>query len=120
MAEKIDKKTIGVVPEQVGTLTRLTEAGHFEHELDAAKFAMAHAIERGVPRGATESAGTKWNVGSFDSDGGLKAVIEALYPDETNPYRQIEHLINEGLRLFDKGDGLPPDVAGLVLAAAKA
>lgn len=119
MNEKSDKKTIGVVPEQVGTLKRLMEAGHFEHEFDAAKFAMAHAIDSDVPRGTTEGAGTKWNVGSFDSDGGLKAVIEALYPDETNPYRQIEHLINEGLRLFDKGDGLAPDVAGVVLAAGK-
>lgn len=119
MNEKADKKTIGVVTEQIGTLERLRQAGHFEHEFDAAKFAMAHAIASGVPRGVTEGAGTKWNVGSFDGDGALKAVIESLYPDEAQPYRQIEHLINEGLRLFDKGDGLPPDVAGLVLAAAK-
>lgn len=48
--------------------------------------------------------------------GALRAVIEALYPDEVNPYRLVEHLINEGLRLLDKGDGLPPDVAGLLLA----
>ncbi len=120
MNEKTDKKTIGVVPEQAGTLQRLMEAGHFEQELDAAKFAMAHAIERGVGRGTSEGAGTKWHFGSFDSDGGLKAVIEALYPEETNPYRQIEYLINEGLRLFDKGNGQAPDVVGAILAAAKA
>ena len=119
-ADKADKKTIGVAPGQLATLERLKSAGHFETEIDAAKFAMAHAIEQGVPQGATEGAETKWNVGSFDSDGGLKAVIEALFPDETTPYRRIEHLINEGLRLLDKGDTIPPDVAGLVLNAAKA
>lgn len=118
--DKTDKKTIGVVSEQLGTLKRLVEAGHFELEFDAAKFALAHAIEQGAPRGVTEGAGTKWNVGSFDPDGGLRAVIEALYPDEPTPYRLIEHLINEGLRLFDKGDGLPPDVLGVVLKADKA
>lgn len=120
VAEKADKKTLGVTPANEKTLTALASAGHFSTDIEAAKFAMAYAIDRGVARGTTEGAGTKWNVGSFDSDGALKAVIEALHPEETNPYRLVEHLINEGLRLLDKGDGLPPDVAGLVVAAATA
>lgn len=117
--EKVDKKTLGVTPANSKILDALASEGRFATDIEAARFAMAHAIDRGVPRGQTEGAGTKWNVGSFDSDGGLRAVIEALYPEEAFPYRLIEHLINEGLRLMDKGDGLPPDVAGLVLAAAK-
>jgi hypothetical protein len=117
--EKADKKTIGVTPEQLPTLNRLKTAGHFANEFDAAKFAMAYAIDKGVSQGSTEGAGTKWNVGSFDSDGGLKAVIEALFPEEPTPYRRIEHLINEGLRLLDKGNTIPPDVASLMLTAAK-
>ena len=80
---------------------------------------MAHAIAEGVGRGTAEGAGTVWHVGSFDSDGSLKAMIEALYPDELYPYRLVEHLINEGLRLMDAGEALPPDVAGLVRAAAE-
>lgn len=117
--EKIDKKTLGVTAANNKVLDALATEGRFATDIDAAKFAMAHAIERGVARGTTDGAATKWNVGSFDNDGGLKAVIEALYPDEANPYRLVEHLVNEGLRLLDKGDGLPPDVAGLVVAAAR-
>ena len=117
--EKTDKKTIGVTISNERVLTSLASAGHFNTDIEAGKFAMAHAIDQGVGRGTTEGTGTKWNVGSFDSDGALKAVIEALYPEETYPYRLIEHLINEGLRLLDKGNNLPPDVAGVVLAAAQ-
>ncbi len=115
MVEKIlDKKTIGITSENESVLTSLAAEGVFSSEIEAAKFAMAHAVEAGVPRGTTEGAGTKWNVGSVDSDGTLRAVIEALFPDEGQPYRLVEHLINEGLRLLDKGNGLPPDVAGLL------
>jgi hypothetical protein len=117
--EKADKKTLGVTGANEKILSGLAGAGRFNTDIEAAKFAMAYAIQEGVARGTSEGAGTKWNVGSFDNDGGLKAIIEALYPDETNPYRLIEYLVNEGLKLLDKGDGLPPDVAGLMLAAAK-
>jgi hypothetical protein len=117
--EKIDKKTIGVTAGNERTLSALAAAGRFNTDIEAAKFAMAYAIDQGVGRGTTEGAGTKWNVGSFDNDGALKAIVETLYPDETNAYRLIEYLIDEGLRLLDKGDGLPPDVAGVILAAAK-
>lgn len=117
--EKTDKRTIGITTSNERVLAALASAGCFNTDIDAAKFAMAHAIEQGVSRGMADGTGTKWNVGSFDGDGALKAVIEALYPDEAYPYRLIEHLINEGLRLLDKGNNLPPDVAGIVLAAAQ-
>jgi hypothetical protein len=117
--DKIDKKTIGVTADNERILSALATAGRFNTDIEAAKFAMAHSIHQGMGRGTTEGAGTKWNVGSFDNDGSLKAIVEALYPDVTNPYRLIEYLINEGLRLLDKGDGLPPDVAGVILAAAE-
>ena len=117
-AEKgADKKTMGVTSGNERVLTNLVSEGLFSSEIEAAKFAMAHAIGAGVARGTTDGAGTKWNVGSVDSDGALKAVVEALYPDEISPYRLVEHLMNEGLRLLDKGDGLPPDVAGILFAA---
>lgn len=117
--DRTDKKTIGVTTSNERALAALASAGRFNTDIEAAKFAMAHAINQGIGRGTTEGAGTKWNMGSFDSDGSLKAIVEALHPEETNPYRLVEHLINEGLRLLDKGDGLPPDVAGVILAAAK-
>jgi hypothetical protein len=118
--EKTDKKTIGVTTGNERILAALAAEGLFASEIEAAKFAMAHAIDKGVKRGTTEGAGTKWNVGSVDSDGALKAVVEALFPDEGQPYRLVEHLINEGLQLFDKGSALPPDVAGVLFATKAA
>lgn len=119
-AEKTtDKKTIGITSSNERVLEQLVTEGLFASEIEAAKFAMARAIDAGVQRGTTEGAGTKWNVGSLDPDGALKAVVEALYPEETLPYRLVEHLMNEGLRLFDKGDALPPDVPGVLFALDK-
>ena len=119
MDKMIDKKTIGITSANERVLEGLVAEGLFGSEIEAAKFAMARAIDAEVQRGTTEGAGTKWNVGSLDPEGALKAVVEALYPDETLPYRLVEHLMNEGLRLFDKGDALPPDVAGVLFAMAK-
>lgn len=116
LEKSADKKTIGVSSANEQVLRALVAEGLFSSEVEAAKFAMAHAITAGATRGTTEGAGTKWNVGSVDSDSGLRAVVEALFPDEGQPYRLIEHLMNEGLRLLDKGNGLPPDVAGVLLA----
>jgi hypothetical protein len=64
-------------------------------------------------------ANTKWNIGTVDAAGSLKALVEALYPDVTEPYRLIEYLINEGLRLLNVRDAVPPDVVGLLFAAAE-
>jgi len=116
--EKADKKTIGITPANEKTLTALAGAGKFVTDIDAAKFAMALAVSKDIGSGATEGAGTKWNIGSFDNDGTLKSTIEALYPEEGAPYRLIEHLINEGLHLMSTSDGLLPDVAGAILTAA--
>ena len=110
-----DKKTIGVTKPNEQVLSALVAEGLFASEIEAAKFAMGHAIKVGVARGTSEGTGTKWNVGSVDSDGALRAVIEALFPDEGQPYRLVEHLMNEGLRLLDTGNDLPPDVAGMFL-----
>lgn len=112
-----DKRVIGIASSNERVLAALAEEGLFSSEVEAAKFAMAHAIKAGIGRGTTEGAGTKWNVGTVDLDGKLKAVVEALFPDEGQPYRLIEHLMNEGLRLLDGGDGLAPDVAGMIISS---
>ena len=109
-----DKKTIGITSGNESVLSAFVTEGLFSSEIDAAKFAMAHAIDLEVTRGTTEGAGTKWNVGSVDNDGTLKAIIQALYPQETQPYRLIEHLMNEGLGRLKSEEGLPPDVAGIL------
>lgn len=101
-----DKKTIGITSANALPLTDLVAAGRFASELDAAKFAMAYSVRNGVPIGNTDGAETKWNVGSVDPDGSIRVLLEALYPQATEPYRLLEHLINEGIKL------LAPTVAG--------
>jgi hypothetical protein len=103
-----DKRTIGVTPRNAASLARLAEAGNFASELDAAKFAMAYAISCGVAIGISEGAETKWNVGSVDPDGSMRALLEALYPDTEGAYRTMEFMLNQGLEL------LAPSVMGQI------
>lgn len=114
-----DKRTIGITRANERSLAALVAAGGFSSELDAAKFAMAHAIEQGAEVGTVEGASTKWNIGTVDADASLRALIESLYGMVAEPYRLIECLINEGLRLLDNGD-VPPNVIKLIPAPAKA
>jgi len=111
-----DKKTIGVTPSNAAILTQLTSEGKFASELDGAKFAMAWAIRMGMPAGTTEGAETKWNVGSADPDGSLRSMLEALYPAVEEPYRLLEHLINEGLRGLPSPDGRLPHLYDLLFS----
>lgn len=95
-----DKKTVGVTKSNASALTQLVTAGHFSSELDAAKFAMAYAIQNGVASGSADGAETKWNVGSVDPDGSMRSLLEALYPEAAEPYRLAEHLMNEGIAML--------------------
>lgn len=106
----IDKKTIGVTAANAAALAGLTDRGHFGSELDAAKFAMGHAIRSGIRPGSSEGTETKWNVGSVDPDGSLRSLIEALFPEVTEPYRAAEYLINEGIKDLASGHGSTHDV----------
>lgn len=112
----MDKKTLGITPSSDKTLQTLVHEGAFASELDAAKFAMSFAIRAGAPQGVTEGATTKWNVGTVDPDQSLRAIIEAIYPDENEPYRLVEYLMNEGLRLIGEEETL--DVLTLLEAQA--
>jgi hypothetical protein len=85
-----DKRTIGITSGNAAALADLTEQGHFASELDAAKFAMGHAIALGTGAGSADGTETKWNVGSVDPDGSLRSLIEALFPNAVEPYRTAE------------------------------
>lgn len=114
----VDKKTIGIAKGNLAALTSLVESGNFASELDAARFAMAYAVRSGVPAGATEGADTKWNVGSVDPDGSLRSLIEALYPDASEPYRLAEYFMNEGVKLLETTRGNGIDVYDALFTAA--
>lgn len=114
-----DKRTIGITRANEHSLGALVAAGGFGSELDAAKFAMAHAIEQNTEVGTVEGASTKWNIGTVDADASLRALIESFYGAVAEPYRLVEYLINEGLRLLDSGD-VPPNVVKLIPVSTKA
>jgi hypothetical protein len=95
-----DKKTIGITKSNAAMLNDFISAGYFGSELDAAKFAMAYAIKMGTKAGSADGAETKWNVGSVDPDGTIKAVLEAFYSDVAEPYRLLEYLMNEGIKML--------------------
>ena len=109
-----DKKTIGITTDNLIPLQELMQHGHFGAELDAAKFAMAHAIKIGILPGRTEGADTKWNVGSVDPDGHLRAMISAFFPNEADPYRVMEYLMNKGLSDLAGSNEDSPDVYGML------
>jgi hypothetical protein len=114
-----DKRTIGITPANEHSLAELLAAGGFGSELDVAKFAMAHAIEQGTEIGTIDGTNTKWNIGTVDADANLRALIESFYGAVAEPYRLIEYLMNEGLRLLDSGD-VPPNVVKLIPVVPKA
>ena len=99
MAE--DKRTIGVTEAADRVLAMMVEQGHFADGIDAAKFAMALAINAGASTDeedlTVEGTNTKWNVGSFDPESQLRSLIDALYPNIDQPYRLLEFLIDDGL-----------------------
>lgn len=107
-----DKKTIGIARDNLGALQRLFTSGQFGSELDAAKFAMAHAIKNGALGGRSEGADTKWNVGSVDPNGNLRDLLAAFYPKENEPYRLMEYLMNKGLAELAGNESETPDIYG--------
>lgn len=112
-----DKRTIGITSANEKNLAALVLAGNFGSELDAAKFALAYAIRNDVSAGTAEGTNTKWNIGTVDSDGSLKSVVEAVFDGVAEPYRLIEYLINEGLTRLGSDDAIPPDVVGILFQA---
>ncbi len=76
-----DKRTIGVTAGNDRVLTDLVAAGHFTGLNSRQQNSLwRFAVSRQTPIGSAEGTSTKWNVGTVDSDGVLKSVVEALYP----------------------------------------
>jgi hypothetical protein len=97
-----DKNTIGLTADGRRVLDELLATERFNNGIDVAKFAMAVAVAAGASPSSVEGAGTVWNVGSFDEDGELRDLIQALYPDTQTPYRAVESLVETGLAIIDK------------------
>jgi hypothetical protein len=94
-----DRTTIGLTPANRNVIDRVES--DFNEKADAAKFAMALAIQQGVEPGQTPNTETVWNVGSFDPEGELRNLVIALHPEVSSPYSTVEHFVNQGLRLIE-------------------
>lgn len=98
MAE--DKKTIGLTEANKAVMDQVVEKAGFKHDMDAAKFAFALAVNRNCEPTHIEGIGTIWNVGSFDEGGDIKALVQNLFPTTDTPYRVLESLMNTGFNLL--------------------
>lgn len=98
MAE--DKKTIGLTEANKIIMDQVVGTAGFKRDMDAAKFAFALAVSRGSEPEPVEGVGTIWNVGSFDENGDIKALIQNLFPNSESPYRALESLMNVGFSLL--------------------
>lgn len=97
-----DKINIGLSQEANQVADKLEQTGFFEDRLTIAKFALAYAIQNGLDSDYQnikigETSGTKWNIGSVDSDHYLRDLLASLYPNVSTPYRLVEILMNVGL-----------------------
>lgn len=97
-----DKKTIGLTNENREITTLLIERGFFKDQMDVAKFAFSLAIKKGIDEIPPGTYDTTWNVGSFDSDGKMKALVLVIEPNLEEPYRKIETIANQGLHYIRK------------------
>lgn len=95
-----DKKTIGLTEANKIIMDQVVETSGFRRDMDAAKFAFALSVSRGIVPESVEGVGTIWNVGSFDENGEIKALIQNLYPNTESPYRALESLMNTGFSLL--------------------
>lgn len=94
-----DRRSIGLSTESQRLMEEILAKEWFSEAQEAARFAMAYAIQAGVAPAATPSVDTRWSSGLFDPTGEIVALVGALHPDVTTPVRAIESFVNEGLRL---------------------
>ena len=62
-------------------MDQVVDKAGFKRDMDAAKFAFALAVHRGLEPAQTEGVGTIWNVGSFDEGGNLKVLHSEPVPN---------------------------------------
>ena len=96
MADKVD---IGLNEESRRAVEEITAKGWFADAQDLGRFALSYAVRAGTGEGTVTGAETRWSSGNFDPTGELRAVVTALFPECRTPVRQMEFLVNEGLRL---------------------
>ena len=95
-----DRKTIGLTKATRGILDQIMQKDWFKDRSDAAKFALAVAVNAGTKPGDTDGAETVWSTTIIEPE--LRDTVRVLFPDADMPYKAIESLINTGLEIIGK------------------
>lgn len=95
-----DKDVIGLTADSQRYLQEMEDRGWFAEGQDIARFALAYAVRANAASGNAKQVETRWAAGNFDKTGEIRAVLGALYPNNSTPVRLMEHLVNEGLRML--------------------
>ena len=117
----MDRVNVGLTPEGETCLKAVMDAGWFELELDAYRASIALALAADVSTATPLSGVTnKFNVGSLDRDGKLRALLNVMRPDTERPYEASERLADAGVRVLKQklvDDGVSmSDILGPVVA----
>ena len=99
MSKKWPNTTIGVMESLAPRLKEIQEALAFQTEMGAYKFCLSYAILKELPpaNDVSISRPTKWNMGSFDGDGEIETLFDALYPKEANQQLLMVNLAEAGI-----------------------
>lgn len=98
-----DMKNIRLSSKANEIAEKIRDTGCFEDVLTVARFGLSYAIKNHFDDINPEtyrmpdSSGSNYNIGSLDSDGQLRSLLMALYPDTKTPYLYAQHLITYGL-----------------------
>ena len=95
-----DKRTLGVTARGAADLEELKSTEWFAEEMDAYRLAISLAFANDLSKDSSEMTGvsTKWNVGTLDPDGILRAMVLALSDEQVDrPYAHAEARAAAGL-----------------------
>jgi hypothetical protein len=100
MNEEIDRRTVGASDKGRRVLKWLIEKESFPSEMDAYRFAVSLGVSLGK-RTPLVGRQTSFNIGSFDQDESVAAVIQTLLGVEpSQTYRAAEELAETGFDLI--------------------
>jgi hypothetical protein len=96
MTEETERTTVGASPRGRQVMKWLKEESIFPAEMDVYRFAIALGVCIGKRTPLTDRQ-TSFNVGSFDADGAISALVrEMLTVDPGQTYRAAEELAETG------------------------
>lgn len=96
MTDDIERTTVGATEKGRSVMKWLKEEGIFPAEMDVYRFAIALGVSLG---GRTPLVGrqTSFNLGSFDADGSVAALVQSMIAVEPGQvYRAAEELAETG------------------------